>query len=865
MTDLSRRAGSVHASPKPGVDRSERRDRGSQGPGARCASLLLLLMLTGGERLPAQGAPEIDPARLTQPWPARWIAHPEAPANSFSVQHFRRTLELGERPDRFVVHVSADNRYRLYVNGTTVGEGPAWSDLMHWRFETVDIAPYLRVGENVVAAKVWNWGAHRPVAQISLRTAFVLQGDTEPESVLDTGPEWTAFWNRGYAAVPVTGEDIGNTYYASPPGESVDGREYPWGWESPGFGAAGWVAAEAAVPPVWPASGATPRGSHPYGTADHWQLVPRPIPAMESSLQRFATVRRSDGVPADPRFLQGAGDLVVPPHTRATLLLDQSFNTNGYAIVQASGGEAATLTLTFAESLVDADGAKGQRDEVDGKRIRGLRDRIVFDGGERRRFQSLWFRTFRYVQLEIETADQPLRVHDVHSLFTGFPLEERGFFASDQRWIDDMWRINWRTLRLCAWETYFDTPYYEQLQYVGDTRIQALLSLYIAGDDRLMRNAIELFDQSFMGEGLTHSRYPSNITQLIPPYSLFWIAMLHDHWMLRDDHSWLRRFLPNMRTVLAWYEGRVDATGLVGGAPWWNYVDSPAFPRGVPPGADDGNSVVVTLQFAYALRQAAELEAALGEADNTRRYHALAEALGSAAREHAWVESRGLFADTPERDTFSQHANVLAVLAGLVPVEEQRPLMERVLTDPTMTGASFYFRFYVDEAMREAGLAERYLERLEPWREMLALGLTTTPEHPEPTRSDSHAWSAHPNYGLLATVLGVRPAEPGFRGVRIAPDLGPLARASGRVAHPDGDIEVELHRSGTARIYGVVTLPNGVNGVFEWGGRNLLLREGRQEVELERAPENAAAGPGMPGSRTTSHSPVPRGEHRKGG
>jgi hypothetical protein len=80
---------------------------------------------------------------------------------------------------------------------------------------------------------------------------------------------------------------------------------------------------------------------------------------------------------------------------------------------------------------------------------------------------------------------------------------------------------------------------------------------------------------------------------------------------------------------------------------------------------------------------------------------------------------------------------------------------------------------------------------------MLAMGLTTTPEQPEPTRSDSHAWSAHPDYGLLATVLGIGPAAPSFRLVRVAPHLGPLQHAEGRVPHPYGPIDVELVRRGT--------------------------------------------------------------------
>jgi len=115
---------------------------------------------------------------------------------------------------------------------------------------------------------------------------------------------------------------------------------------------------------------------------------------------------------------------------------------------------------------------------------------------------------------------------------------------------------------------------------------------------------------------------------------------------------------------------------------------------------------------------------------------------------------------------------------------------------------------------------------------MLALGLTTTPETPEPTRSDSHAWSAHPNYGLLATVLGVRPASQGFRTVVIAPALGPLQRAEGRVPHPRGDIDVSVVRVGAKGMRAKVTLPAGVTGMFEWNGRRLPLKAGAQELTI---------------------------------
>ncbi|HEY5416512.1 MAG TPA: alpha-L-rhamnosidase C-terminal domain-containing protein, partial [Gemmatimonadaceae bacterium] len=114
----------------------------------------------------------------------------------------------------------------------------------------------------------------------------------------------------------------------------------------------------------------------------------------------------------------------------------------------------------------------------------------------------------------------------------------------------------------------------------------------------------------------------------------------------------------------------------------------------------------------------------------------------------------------------------------------------------------------------------------------LRLGLTSTPENPEPTRSDTHAWAAHPNYGLLATVLGVRPASAGFRTVLIAPSLGPLRRAEGRVPHPRGDIDVKLEADGARGFQAEITLPAGVTGVLEWRGQRRALRSGRQVVRL---------------------------------
>ena len=789
-------------------------------------AVIFLGIASGGWLAAAQ--PALPPVFSGAP-AALWVSAPGA-GSEFGVFHFRRVFELEAQPSSFVVHVSADNRYRLFVNGEQVSSGPQRSDLMHWRYDTVDLAPHLRAGRNVLAALVWNWGAEKPVAQFSRQTAFLLQGNGPREAVVNSGPEWKVLRNEGYAPIPVLGPAVGG-YYAAPPGEALDARRYPWGWEQLDFSGDGWVAATAGE--GFRARRTQLRAGNPFGEAGGWQLVARSIPPMEESPTRFAAVRRSEGVKTDGGFLRGTSDLVVPAKTRAILLLDHGHLTNAFPVLATSGGAGSTVALVYAEALKDAKGNKGNRNDIEGKTIAGVRDQFRPDGGERRRFQTLWFRTYRYVQLEIETGDEALRIHDLHGIFTGYPFQLAARFDSDLAWLRDVWENNWRGARLCAWETYFDTPYYEQLQYVGDTRIQALITLYMSDDDRLVRQAIEHFDDSRIPEGITASRYPSDLGQYIPTFSPIWVAMVHDYWMHRDAPEYVRGFLPGIRSVLAWFEQRVDETGLLGPISWWPFVDwARQWDRGVPPGGVEGHSTVISLQFVYALERASELEAALGVPALADHDRDLARKVRDAVRDRSWDAARGLFRDTPEGSTYSQQANVLGVLTDAVAPTDQAALMERVLSDATLTQSTYYFSYYQLEALRKAGLGDRYVEQLAPWRGMLDLGLTTVPETPEPTRSDSHAWSAHPNYGLLATVLGVRPAEPGFKKVRIAPHLGPLQRAEGRVPHPRGSIEVRIARTAGGGLHADVTLPGGLEGVLEWGAKEVALRPGRQEVSF---------------------------------
>jgi alpha-L-rhamnosidase len=168
---------------------------------------------------PAVIPDQTDSAHRT--WHAAWVTHPTASLREPLVLHFRRSLELASVPVSYQVRVSADNRFILYVNGHRVGDGPARGDLSHWRYERFDLAPLLHTGLNLITATVWNWGIFAPIAQVSDRTAFLLESDATGPDVISTPEGWQVEIESGHRALDRTSVDI-PTYFASGPGEQID-------------------------------------------------------------------------------------------------------------------------------------------------------------------------------------------------------------------------------------------------------------------------------------------------------------------------------------------------------------------------------------------------------------------------------------------------------------------------------------------------------------------------------------------------------------------------------------------------------------------------------------------------------------------
>jgi hypothetical protein len=333
-----------------------------------------------------------------------------------------------------------------------------------------------------------------------------------------------------------------------------------------------------------------------------------------------------------------------------------------------------------------------------------------------------------------------------------------------------------------------DCPYYEQLQYIGDTRIQALITMIVSKDDRLVRKALQMLDWSRTpNTGFTQSRYPSNSRQIIPPFGLWLVGMVYDYALWRGDKSFVKTLLPGCRSVIDAFEMNTVTEG-----PWrgwiaapegWNFLDwVQNWKTGVPPGAEPGGlNTALNLQVLLAMQWAGDLYRWLGATDP---YQSRRDELRRLLR--PFLEKDG-----PNETTRSLHTLCLGALDreltnAVKPNQLDRDLPGREL--PTI-----YFIHYLFEALAAKGRADDIVRYLSPtWTDQLRRGMRTLVEKPEPSRSDRHAWSAHPVYHLVANVGGLRPKSLGGDDFRLDPQTPFTEEVTVQTFTRHGQISVKI-------------------------------------------------------------------------
>ncbi|KAJ5333185.1 uncharacterized protein N7506_006968 [Penicillium brevicompactum] len=710
-------------------------------------------------------------------WVPGWI---DSGDTAGKIVRFNRSVNLASRPTRSLLHFSADTRYKLYVNGKHVAVGPSRSSPLIWYYDTLDIAPYLQEGQNEIEFVVVRYFAASRSAMPFERTALpglTVVGQIEiGDEIVDLSSKdgWTAYVN-----------------------ESI---RFPMGLADDVF-----LHISERVTPTEPATAMKPVAYNMRtlnGDIPPWNLHPRVIPMPESTPIVVNTIRAcesSAGASDWAAFLGGESSLVLPGNSTHKVDVQADVHSTAFlrwAFKAASGLSQLKLKVTYSEGYELEPRSypffRSKADRLDASvgHIIGPYDEATLDipDTESVVYEPFWFRTFHLLRLEITIGPGPIELMSFDATQVNYPMAIKASWNQPgDAHSNQMWDVSIRTMRNCMFDGYSDCPFYEQLQYSGDSRSVGLFHYLLSGDDRLMRQAITNFAASVTPLGLTQSRFPSHVPQVIAGFSLYWILQVCDHHLYFNDTKYARGFIPRIDGVLDFFDAHIDELGLVSGMPEivWQYVDwvttwgaTDDHPdKGVPTsGRKSNRHTYFSLLYGYVLQKSARLVRQLGRPGHATEYEDRSASVLQAVRTHCWD---GQFftdstADIADEHAYSQHCQVFAVLAGVLDTTESARILATSLTDPEFSKCSYVMRFYAFRALSSVGngVYEYFWERMwAPWRGMLANNLSTWEEDDVRQRSDCHAWGSVPVYEYCAEVAGLQPLEPGWSKVLFKPRL----------------------------------------------------------------------------------------------
>jgi hypothetical protein len=747
-----------------------------------------------------------------------WIWNPDWNDNASSTSaggfvDFRKTLDITDIPDKpLKIQISADTRYKLWINSQLVHTGPVKGDAQEWFFDELDIQSFLRKGENKIAVRVLRLfpGSHHGVAFVrmpvgGLHIVTLSQDDEKPSVTLDTNESWESSIDFAVRLpCDLKDDDFLHVY------EDIDNGK---------TATRHWIPAQ---PHKFMAS---------YGLGPFWNLTPRSIPFHRTEAIKPQKLHNiASTMPADEwealllDMSTQVRSLTLPRGTKHHIELEVASHTTAFLKFTFARPQKAgsTLRVTYAECYEDEPVVtpyirrKGDRTDST-KGLYGPHDTYAFGGQgapllqheldevEKEIYSPFHFRTFRILSIDIlVAAGADLTFYGLQILQTNYDLDVQDSFdvgdnQEQNAAIQSLRTTSLRTLRNCMHDTYEDCPFYEQLQYAMDTRSSALFTYCVSGDDRLARQAIRQLCNSFQPRlGLTASRAPSHQLQIIPHFSLYWVCMVFDHFKYFGDAAFTTSFLSVIDAVLRSFEERIDTkNGLIrafNSGDKWEFVDwIPAWkPFGIPPSAQTSGYLSFTnCLYAYTLKYAASSLQNLGHSMQAEVYSDRAKQTIHEVREHCYdgkFFTDGLAKDADHSRDYSPHSQIWAVLSGCISGEEASRLLRSSLSKldsgkGPFDSPSVAMLFYTLRALSEAGeiYDESFKSFWTPWYRQLEQNVTTWVEDDVSQRSDCHAWGSAPLYELMAEVAGITPAEPGFRSVEVRPRTNIYSKGKARM------------------------------------------------------------------------------------
>ncbi|MBE6355993.1 MAG: hypothetical protein E7058_02645 [Lentisphaerae bacterium] len=713
----------------------------------------------------------------TQFGEARWLWLQESERNEVDRRvRFRKTFELETVPETFPAMISADAKYKLYVNGRFVHFGPARDFTPGWTFDRIDLAAYLKPGKNLIAILGYQFGRSNYMYSYSHQSAVIFKA---PGLISDES--WMISEDPGY----IRNVSKGSVQYAFQEFFDCSKSDDSWleidyddsGWQN----FRGWIA-----------------GAMPW---NHFEE--RGIPLLEERIIKDAEIIAASDSEVDPQWRE-IRSVIIPYHQEKPVYRTPETVANPTSVIYDFGREVVGM-LQFRFEADDA------MDFLVFEKLDGMTPRICPDGELHTAYGGRLYPASGKVCEHELTLPWGFRYLIVFNRGKGkfkcsvsvrecrYAIEEKGTFNISDPRLQQIRDMCVHTQRCCIADSYIDCPSREYAQWWGDALVQSQNTFRLDDDPALLRRGLRTMARQTTPEGLTYGVAPGCAHNcVLPDYSAMYLVTLHAEYMQTGSPELWRELRSTASGIISYFEKYITpADGVPFDQRYWLFVDwCPTLDK-----IETYNMIIL-----WGVRMAAALAEISGEPADI--------ALLARCRELEAKLRKGIKLQDPP-----PHAAAMAIILDLKPECHRQyldeillPMMKNAHDHPVQPGP--YFMYYVFEAVKKYGHSAEIIDCIRRWwGEFADAGLSTVAEHFIERNfhyvSMCHAWSAHPMKFFSELMLGIRQIAPRWDEVAFEPYVEPGMVISGTVPTPHGIIEVNLDYSGSELKKSLI-LPPGV-------------------------------------------------------
>ncbi len=763
-----------------------------------------------------------------------WLEGEERPANGYA--QFRKAFTLDRVPSKAVVHVSGDCKYILFVNGEIVGRGPITSDPRYKQVDIYDVAGYLRVGENALAALVLY--RHAKTSRLwPVRGGFLAEF-CSPGVCFGTDGTWKGRWAVEYKSdAPFMTHQYGHQ-------EWLDARKGEPGWQLFDFDDRGWkntlVVAEAGK--YWPEAleirtvphmrrdirhpvrlvGFFSSGGNGRGPENYYEPAKQiQVSYMGSSV----LVWNEEGI-CDP----GCGPVVFQENSSDGLgfVVDLGEEMFGYPFIEFEAPEGVVVDLGHGEVLGRNHVITVLLPESNSEQRYG--DRYYSRGG-RQRWEIFDTKGCRYLEVHFRNIPpdgegrKRVTIHRVGFIRSQAPAQRETEFSCSDKLLNRIFEICRRTMEVKNQEWHICDINREQNIWIEP--FQEMVHLQIFGKLEMHVKTLQAFARGQLADGFFPSTIPSiyegeqrGENQYLMSSVVYPLVVYLDRLYGGADsrHAEMLAACERFFEAIGKYIDKDNILRNTPGSHWceWSGIDTR--PSDVNMNVKESWEVTyMTGHLILSLECAAWLAEELGRLELAQRWRDRAEGLRRSAISRYWSEERQAYLDGiydgRRSDSVSQTTNAMAILARLGN-EARLKTIAQTITNPKSYDVPSQVNqtTYLNEALVTLNMDEEVpgtIRRL--YKKMLDQGATTTWESEfalERSCGCCFGFAAHPLWYMVHNYLGVIPLEEGYKtfSVRIRPH--DLEYAAGKIATPRGFIEVSWRKTGSGLLL-ELTVPEG--------------------------------------------------------